>query len=160
MVVGDGADILNWLHGVYFCRSARSYMDHYPFGSMGVGTGLALGAAVGLREEARQRSGAPRTLVLLTGDGAFGFYCGEIHSFAKAGLKIIVIVANDGAWGAEHHGQLHALGASYNCLLGKSDYQHIGEAFGFEGVKIERADAVEPRSRMRWLHRIPRSSTS
>lgn len=144
VVVGDGADILNWLHGVYFCRSARSYMDHYPFGSMGVGTGLALGAAVGLREEARLRSGAPRTLVLLTGDGAFGFYCGELHSFAKAGLKIIVIVANDGAWGTEHHGQLHALGASYNCLLGKSDYQHIGEAFGFEGVKIERADAIEP----------------
>lgn len=137
VVVGDGADILNWLHGVYFVKTPRCYMDHYPFGSMGVGTGLALGAAAALRDEARDSGRPARPLVLLTGDGAFGFYCGELHSFEHAGLPVTIIVANDGAWGTEHHGQLKALGESWNCLLGKSDYHLIGAAFGFAAHRVE-----------------------
>jgi acetolactate synthase-1/2/3 large subunit len=136
VVVGDGADILNWLHGVFFVKHPRCYMDHYPFGSMGVGTGLALGAAAALRDEARATGKPARPLVLLTGDGAFGFYCGELHSFERAELPVTIIIANDGAWGTEHHGQLRALGTSYNCLLGKSDYHLVGEAFGFEAHRI------------------------
>lgn len=144
VVVGDGADILNWLHGVYRVKSPRAYMDHYPLGSMGVGTGLALGAAAALRDEAEREGRAePRKLVLLTGDGAFGFYCGELHSFQHGDFPIMVIVANDGAWGTEHHGQKKALGRSYNCLLGKSDYEKIGMAFGFDGAKIEKPAEVE-----------------
>ena len=73
VLVGDGADILNWLHGVYPIRRLHCYMDHYPFGSMGVGTGLALGAGVALKEEAQASGQAARPLILLTGDGAFGF---------------------------------------------------------------------------------------
>ncbi|HEY8579462.1 MAG TPA: thiamine pyrophosphate-binding protein [Beijerinckiaceae bacterium] len=144
VLVGDGADILNWLHGVYAVKGPRAYMDHYPFGSMGVGTGLALGAAAALRDEARASGRAPRRLVMLTGDGAFGFYCAELHSFARADLPITIIIANDGAWGTEHHGQLRALGESYNCLLGKSDYHHVGEAFGFASRKVEAAREVAP----------------
>jgi acetolactate synthase-1/2/3 large subunit len=146
VVVGDGADILNWLHGVYFVGAPRCYMDHYPFGSMGVGTGLALGASAALRDEARALGKPVRPLVLLTGDGAFGFYCGELHSFERAGLPVTIIVANDGAWGTEHHGQLKALGQSYNCLLGKSDYHMVGAAFGFAAHKIE--DGAELRGRI------------
>jgi acetolactate synthase-1/2/3 large subunit len=103
---------------------------------MGVGTGLALGAAAALRDEARATGKPARKLVLLTGDGAFGFYCGELHSFDHANLPITIIIANDGAWGTEHHGQLKALGASYNCLLGKSDYHLVGAAFGFTARKV------------------------
>lgn len=145
VLVGDGADILNWLHGVYFAKNPRGYMDHYPFGSMGVGTGLALGAAAALRDEAKETGRPMRQLVLLTGDGAFGFYCGELHSFTRAELPVTIIVANDGAWGTEHHGQLKALGASYNCLLGKSDYHYVGQAFGFEAHKIFECTHVEGR---------------
>lgn len=145
VVVGDGADILNWLHGVYRVKSPRCYMDHYPFGSMGVGTGLALGAAAALKDEAEREGRAePRKLVLLTGDGAFGFYCGELHSFQHGDFPITVIIANDGAWGTEHHGQKKALGRSFNCLLGKSDYELIGMAFGFAGQKVETPAEVEP----------------
>jgi len=144
VVVGDGADILNWLHGVYMVKRPRCYMDHYPFGSMGVGTGLALGAGIALQEKAAASGRPQRPLVLLTGDGAFGFYCGELHSIAKAGIDIVVIVANDGAWGTEHHGQLKALGTSYNCLLGKSDYERIGAAFDFAAARIDTASEVEP----------------
>jgi acetolactate synthase-1/2/3 large subunit len=156
VVAGDGADILNWLHGVYFVRSPRCYMDHYPFGSMGVGTALALGAGIALREEAEAGGRPARPLVLLTGDGAFGFYCGELHSFMRAGLKVTIVIANDGAWGTEHHGQLKALGTSYNCLLGKSDYQHIGTAFGFATRRVE--DPAEVAGAIEWALAQPGST--
>lgn len=142
VVVGDGADILNWLHGIYMVKEPRCYMDHYPFGSMGVGTGLALGAAAALSDEAIETGKPARPLVLITGDGAFGFFCAELHSFAHADLPVSVIIANDGAWGTEHHGQVKALGASFNCLLGKSDYEHVGTAFGFESRKVETFEAL------------------
>ncbi len=143
VLVGDGADILNWLHGVYFVKRPRSYMDHYPHGAMGVGIGLALGAATAMREDAVARGRKPRPLVLLTGDGAFGFFCGELHSFSHAGLDVKVIVGNDGAWGTEHHGQVKAIGASYNCLLGKSDYEQVGAAFGFAARKVAEVADLE-----------------
>jgi acetolactate synthase-1/2/3 large subunit len=143
VLVGDGADILNWLHGAYFRRTPHGYTDHYPFGSMGVGTGLALGAAAALDDEARE-TGRRRALALLTGDGAFGFTCGELHSFRQAGFPLTVIVANDGAWGTEHHGQKKALGTSWNCLLGKSAYHHVGTAFGFASAEIAEPTQVEP----------------
>jgi acetolactate synthase-1/2/3 large subunit len=144
VVVGDGADILNWLHGVYVVQHPRCYMDHYPFGSMGVGTGLALGAAAALRDEARATGRPARPLVLLTGDGAFGFYCAELHSFTHAELPLTVLIANDGAWGTEHHGQLKAIGESYNTLLGKSDYHLVGEAFGFASRRVAAPRDVRP----------------
>lgn len=144
VLVGDGADILNWLHGVYFVQRPRCYMDHYPFGSMGVGTGLALGAAAAVRDEARRTGRPPRPVVLLTGDGAFGFYCAELHSFTHADLPVLVLIANDGAWGTEYHGQLKAMGESHNTLLGKSDYHLVGEAFGFRASRIAAPAEVAP----------------
>ena len=144
VLVGDGADLLNWLHGVFFLQRPRCYMDHYPFGSMGVGTGLALGAAAAMRDEAAEKGDEPRQVVLLTGDGAFGFYCAELDSFARAGLPLTVLIGNDGAWGTEYHGQMKALGQSWNCLLEKSDYQLVGQAFGFQGRAVTHAAEVGP----------------
>ncbi|MGB1877123.1 MAG: thiamine pyrophosphate-binding protein, partial [Rhodospirillaceae bacterium] len=47
--VGDGADALNWMYGVIRMSGDRSYLDHYPLGSMGIGTALSIGAAAGER---------------------------------------------------------------------------------------------------------------
>jgi acetolactate synthase-1/2/3 large subunit len=135
--VGDGADIQNWMHAVLRIRSERAYMDHYPFGSMGIGTPLALGAAAGARELAQQSGQPERPVVLVTGDGAFGFYSSEFNSAALAGLKFICIISNDGAWGTEKHGQIKALGTSHNCELGHCDYHLVAHAYGGIGERIE-----------------------
>ena len=99
--VGDGADALNWMHGVMRVAGDRSYLDHYPLGSMGIGTALSIGAAAGERELARQENRTAREVVLVTGDGSFGFYASEWNAAALAGLKIVCVIANDGAWGTE-----------------------------------------------------------
>lgn len=142
--VGDGADVQNWMHAILRIRSDRGFMDHYPLGSMGIGTPLAIGAAAAARDDANDIGGEPRPVVLVTGDGAFGFYAAEFNAAALADLKIICVISNDGAWGTEKHGQLNAVGKSINCELGQWDYHLIGQMFGGHGVKVEFAKDVKP----------------
>jgi thiamine pyrophosphate-dependent acetolactate synthase large subunit-like protein len=72
----------------------RHFVHTASFGSIGLGMGTALGASVG-------RPGHPTLLV--TGDG--GFMSGGLNEFNTAvrnRLDLIVLVLNDGAYGAEH----------------------------------------------------------
>ena len=147
--VGDGADIQNWMHAVLRIQHPRAFMDHYPFGYMGSGTPLAMGAATAMKEEAAKTGKAVRPTVLVTGDGAFGFHCAEWNGAVMAGLRLIGIISNDGGWGTEKHGQIKAFGGQHiNCELGHCDYQLIGEAFGAIGRRIEQPGDIAPALKM------------
>lgn len=137
VIVGDGADIQNWMYGAIAVRRPGGFMDHYPMGAMGSGTPLAVGAAAALRELA-DASGeeAPPTL-LVTGDGSLGFYPAELHAAARAGLRLLVIVGNDGAWGTEAHGQWLTIGRTINTELGTLPYARLAEAFGCKGMTCD-----------------------
>jgi acetolactate synthase I/II/III large subunit len=92
IVVGDGADVQNWMYGALRIRTAPGFLDHYPLGAMGVGTPLAVGAAAAARELA-DASGHERPVVLVTGDGSFGFHPAELHAAALARLPLVVVSA-------------------------------------------------------------------
>jgi acetolactate synthase-1/2/3 large subunit len=134
---GDGADTQNWMHGFLKVRTERAFLDHYPVGCMGTVLPMAVGAAAASKEEAEAKGTKPRPVVLVSGDGAFGFYCSEINGAVQAGLPLIIVICNDGAWGTEKHGQILGLGEVVNCELGHCDYQLIGEAYGALGLKVE-----------------------
>ena len=51
-------------------------------------------------------------------NSAFGFYYSEINGAVLAGLPLIIIICNGGAWGTEKHGQIVQLGEVVNCELG------------------------------------------
>ena len=142
--VGDGADLQNWAHAILRIRGERAYMDHYPFGSMGVGTPLAIGAAAAMKEEAAANGTAVRPVVLVTGDGAFGFYPSEFNAATLAGLKIVCLISNDAGWGTEKHGQIKNMGTHINCELGHCDYHLIGQAYGAHGVRVENPADIAP----------------
>ena len=134
MLVGDGADIQNWMYGALRVQRPGGFMDHYPMGAMGSGTALAVGAASALAEQARADGEiAPMTL-LVTGDGSIGFHPAELHAAALAGLNLKVLVGNDAAWGTEAHGQMEALGRTINTELGGLPYARLAEAFGLPGA--------------------------
>ena len=134
---GDGADTQNWMHGFLRVRTERAFLDHYPVGCMGTALPLAVGAAAAAKEEALESGKKARPVVLVSGDGAFGFYCSEINGAVQAGLPLIIVICNDGAWGTEKHGQIMQMGEVVNCELGHNDYQLIGEAYGALGLKVE-----------------------
>ncbi len=137
--VGDGADIQNWMHAILKIKTKRGFLDHYPLGSMGIGTPLSIGAAVAARD-----NGSKSPVVLVTGDGAFGFYSSELNALALSGIKIICIISNDGAWGTEKHGQINAIGKSVNCELGQWDYHLLAHIFGGNGEKVTSIHELKP----------------
>ena len=81
-----------------WCRlsvpSPQSFIGTVNFGAIGLGLQGAVGASLAAPD---------RPVVLFTGDG--GFMMGGINEFNTAvrlGLDLIIIVANDSAYGAEH----------------------------------------------------------
>jgi acetolactate synthase-1/2/3 large subunit len=144
IVVGDGADVQNWMYGALRVRRAPGFLDHYPMGAMGTGTPLAVGAAAAARELSIARREPLRPVVLTTGDGSFGFYPAELHAAAQAGLKLVCVVGNDGAWGTELHGQLQAIKRTVNTELGYARYDLVGQGFGCHGEHVERPADLRP----------------
>lgn len=64
------------------------------FGAVGMGMGAAIGAACAAPDE---------PTVLVTGDGGFMMSgLNELHSAVRAGIPLVVVVCNDGSYGAEY----------------------------------------------------------
>ncbi len=135
--VGDGAAIQNWMYATIRVRQAPGFMDHYPLGSMGIGTPLALGAAAASKELAAQNGERERPVILVTGDGSFGFYVAELDSFSLAGLSAVIVVGNDRAWGTERHGQYKAIQRAVNTDLGEQRFELVAQGFGCSGERVE-----------------------
>ncbi len=72
LFVGDGANCNNWYKATFRVSASPGFIDHEPFGAMGVGLPHAIGAAAAFQEDA-----SARQVYLGTGDGAFGQYLGE-----------------------------------------------------------------------------------
>lgn len=142
--VGDGADIQSWMYGAIAIRHAPGFIDHYPSGSMGIGTPLAVGAAVAASDTATERSQPSEPTVLVTGDGSFGFQPAELHAAALAGLNLVVIIGNDGAWGTEVHDQQHTIGTAINTRLGQLPYERVAEGFGCTGLRVDSQNELGP----------------
>lgn len=106
----------------------RGYIHTLAFGSIGLGMGCAIGAAVGRRD----------TPVLFTvGDG--GFMNGglmEFNSAVRHDLDVVVLVLNDGAYGAEHI-QFRALGLDPSLSTFRwPDFAPIAESLGGLGLTV------------------------
>lgn len=94
LLVTDGGRFMTEAWCRLSVSGPESFFGTVNFGAIGLGLQAAIGAGVG----------APgRPVVLLSGDG--GFMMGGINEFNTAvrlGLDLIVIIANDSAYGAEH----------------------------------------------------------
>jgi acetolactate synthase-1/2/3 large subunit len=155
ILVGDGAEVQNWMYAALRVRQAPGFLDHYPLGAMGIGTPLAVGAAAAALELAEESGAAPRPVLLTTGDGSFGFYPAELHAASRAGLRLMTVIGNDGAWGTELHGQMKAIGRAVNTELGYLRYELIGQALGCESVCVERPDQLRAALTHAWQSPTP-----
>nr|WP_281390620.1 thiamine pyrophosphate-binding protein [Sphaerisporangium rubeum] len=70
----------------------RAFVAPWDFGSIGVGVPFGIGAAVG-------RPGRP--VVVFEGDGSLLTVLGELDTLARTGAPVLVVVLDDGAYGAE-----------------------------------------------------------
>ena len=110
---------------------------------MGVGTPLAIGAAAAEAEFSKKHSRKLRKVILVTGDGAFGFYSSEFNGASLANLDLTTIISNDGAWGTEKHGQMIAISKQINTEFGEVNYSFIGKAFKCKSEQITEPSMVK-----------------
>jgi acetolactate synthase-1/2/3 large subunit len=128
IVVADGGDFLS------FARvglPATTYLDPGPLGCIGVGTPFGIAASLACPD---------RTVVVATGDGAFGFNAMEIDTAARHKAPVLIVVANNGAWAIEVRDQLETHGKVVGTQLQFADHAAMARAFGLHAERVERAE--------------------
>jgi thiamine pyrophosphate-dependent acetolactate synthase large subunit-like protein len=104
------------------------------FGAVGLGMGAAIGAA----------SVAPgEPTVLVTGDGGFMMNgLAELHSAIRAGLPLIVVICDDGSYGAEYDQFVNKGVRPDLSLFHWPDFAEVARSLGAEGLTIESVSDV------------------
>ncbi|MFH1920789.1 MAG: thiamine pyrophosphate-binding protein [Planctomycetota bacterium] len=125
----DGGNIGQWAHVLLWDR----YPGHWlTCGASGV-VGWGLPGAI-----AAKRLHPERPVLLLSGDGAIGFTIAELEIAVRHRLPIVVVVADDQAWGIVASGQKRSLGEPIASLLGPVDYAKVAQGFGARGVTVQK----------------------
>ncbi len=134
-VVFDGGRFVVSAFSLLSSTDARGFVHTVSFGSIGLGLGTAIGAAVG----------APhRPTILVAGDGGFMMSgLAELTSAVRLGLDLVVVVLNDGAYGAEH---VQLVRRGLDPEISTFDWPDLGpvaEALGVEGHTVRDLDALD-----------------
>jgi acetolactate synthase-1/2/3 large subunit len=147
--VADGGDFVGSASYVLHPRSPLSWLDPGAFGTLGVGAGFAIGAALA-------RPGCEPWIVY--GDGACGYGLAEFDSFVRHGLAVIAVVGNDAGWTQIAREQVKMLHDDVATVLARTDYQAVAAGFGAEGLLVKTdADVLPALQRARALQRAGRS---
>ncbi len=133
VMVADGGDFVATASYIVRPRGPLSWLDPGVFGTLGVGAGFALGAAL-------VRPGSEIWIVY--GDGACGYSLMEFDTFARHGIPVIAVVGNDGAWTQIAREQLKMLGDDVGTVLGHSAYHQVAAGFGAEGILVQKSEDV------------------
>ncbi len=135
LLVADGGDFVATASYVLHPRGPLSWLDPGAFGTLGVGAGFALGAALA-------RPGSEVWIVF--GDGACGYGLAEFDSFVRHGIPVIAVVGNDAGWTQIAREQVKMLHDDVATVLARSDYHAVAAAFGAEGIVVKQMSEVAP----------------
>ncbi len=135
LIVADGGDFVATASYVLRPRAPLSWLDPGVFGTLGVGGGFALGAAL-------TRPGAE--VWLLWGDGSAAFSLAEFDAFARHGVGVVAVVGNDAGWTQIAREQIEVLGDDVGTVLARTAYHTVAEGYGGRGFLLERPEDVEP----------------
>ncbi len=138
VVVGDGGDIVSMGARMIRARAPGHWLDPGPLGCLGMGVPFGLAAAVAKPD---------KQLLLLYGDGSFGFNGMEIDTAVRFGLPMVAVIGNDGGWG-QMRMDARAMGVGAEDLvateLGFTRYDKMVEAMGGFGEYVENPSDIRP----------------
>jgi acetolactate synthase I/II/III large subunit len=136
IVIGDGGDFVSYAGRVMDTYEPGCWLDPGPYGCLGCGPGYALAAKLAHPE---------RQVVLLLGDGAFGFSGMEFDTLARHGVDVVGVMGNNGIWALEKHPMEFLYGYSVVAdLRPGTRYDEVVRALGGHGELVERPDELRP----------------
>jgi acetolactate synthase-1/2/3 large subunit len=130
IVIGDGGDFVSYAGKMIESFAPGCWLDPGPFGCLGTGAGYALAAKLAHPE---------RQVVLMLGDGAFGFSGMEFDTLARHGVNVVGVMGNNGIWALEKHPMEFLYGYSVAAdLRPETRYDQVVEALGGYGELVRR----------------------
>ena len=115
-------------------RSADAFLTIREFGAIGNGLSYAIGVA----------AARPETqVVLIDGDGGFLMHAQELETIKRHGIKLLMIVMNDAAYGSEIH-KLRVDGHDETgAAFGQTDLASVARGFGLGGVSFTNLEELD-----------------
>jgi acetolactate synthase I/II/III large subunit len=136
IVIGDGGDFVSFAGRVMDSHEPGCWLDPGPFGCLGCGPGYALAAKLAHPE---------RQVVLLLGDGAFGFSGMEFDTLARHGVDVVAVMGNNGIWALEKHPMEFLYGYSVAAdLRPGTRYDQVVAALGGHGELVSQPSELRP----------------
>jgi acetolactate synthase I/II/III large subunit len=136
IVIGDGGDFVSYAGRVIDSYQPGCWLDPGPFGCLGTGPGYALAAKLAHPD---------RQVVLMVGDGAFGFSGMEFDTLARHGVNVVAVMGNNGIWALEKHPMEFLYGYSVAAeLRPETRYDQVVEALGGHGELVSTPQEVKP----------------
>jgi thiamine pyrophosphate-dependent acetolactate synthase large subunit-like protein len=136
VIVGDGGDFISFAGRLIEREQPGLWIDPGPFGCLGSGPGYAMAARLARPD---------RQVLLLSGDGAFGFSAMEFDTMVRHRLPVVCVVGNNGIWALEKHPMQTMLGASIAADLAPGTrYDRVVEALGGYGEMVDRPEEIRP----------------
>jgi acetolactate synthase-1/2/3 large subunit len=136
VIVGDGGDFISFAGRLIERREPGLWIDPGPFGALGSGPAYAMAAKLARPD---------RQVILLSGDGAFGFSAMEFDTMVRHRIPIVCVIGNNGIWALEKHPMQNMLGASVAADLGhETRYDQVVEALGGYGELVEGPEDIRP----------------
>ena len=143
VLVADGGDFVATASYVLHPRSPLTWLDPGVFGTLGVGAGFALGAAI-CRPDSE--------VWIIFGDGACGYGLAEFDTFVRHGIPVIAVVGNDAGWTQIAREQVKMLHDDVATVLARTAYHEVVAGFGAEGLVVNNmADVPAALARARVL---------
>ena len=114
-------------------RPQTRFLTIREFGAIGNGIAFAMGVAAARPDD---------TVVLFDGDGSLLMHVQEFETIKRHGLKILIVVMNDGAYGSEIH-KLRAEGLDdKGAVFGRTDLGAIARGFGLIGETVTKLEDI------------------
>lgn len=142
LIVNEGSDTMDIGRTVLLNYEPKSRLDAGSWGTMGVGMGQAIAAAL-----YRPNPGC----VFVCGDSAFGFSAMEFEVVTRYKLPVIVVIINNngiGPFNPDDYMGTETTEQRMKDYPGKSlapetKYEVMGQAFGAKGIFVKTADGLE-----------------
>jgi acetolactate synthase I/II/III large subunit len=137
IIIGDGGDIVAAAAKAIPIPKNGYWLDPGPLGTLGVGMPFALAA---------QLAHPDKRVLVVYGDGSFGFNGFEFDTAVRFNLPIVAIIGNDAMWGQmmRPQGALFGEDRVVATELGYTRYDKVVEALGGHGEHVTKAEDIRP----------------
>ena len=136
IIVGDGGDFVSFAGRLIERPKPGLWIDPGPYGCLGSGPAYAMAAKLARPD---------RQVLLLSGDGAFGFSAMEFDTMVRHRIPVVCVIGNNGIWALEKHPMRTMLGTSIAAdLIPGTRYDKVVEALGGHGELVDRPEQIKP----------------